>query len=111
MKRECSRINEKNLLEVFSIKKLWNEAFNQILKNEDQIIFATNQFKPDNIVVGQGWISARSRDDAIEWLKVIKTALIFIDPETKSEDFTQEIHEEPPEEEDRLDNRFKNIFD
>lgn len=111
LKRECSRIHEKNLLEVFSIKKLWNEAFNQILKNEDQIIFATNQFKPDNIVVGQGWISARSRDDAIEWLKVIKTALIFIDPETKSEDFTQEIHEEPPEEEDRLDNRFKNIFD
>jgi predicted nuclease with TOPRIM domain len=111
LKRECSRIHEKNLLEVFSIKKLWNEAFNQILKNEDQIIFATNQFKPDNIVVGQGWISARSRDDAIEWLKVIKTALIFIDPETKSEDFTQEIQQEPPEEEDRLDNRFKNIFD
>jgi predicted nuclease with TOPRIM domain len=132
LKNRCSRLQEKNLLEVFSIKKLWNEAFNQILNEEDQIIFATNQFKPDNIVVGQGWISARSRDEAIEWLKVIKTALIFIDPTNTEDDSSrsEETHEflnshidtdilnkkfkdseDEPEEEDRLDKRFKNIFD
>lgn len=112
LKSRCSRLQEKNLLEVFSIKKLWNEAFNQILKEEDQIIFATNQFKPDNIVVGQGWISARSRDEAIEWLKVIKTALIFIDPTTvNSEEIQQEIRENLQEEDNKLEKRFKNIFD
>lgn len=111
LKSRCSRLQEKNLLEVFSIKKLWNEAFNQILKEEDQIIFATNQFKPDNIVVGQGWISARSRDEAIEWLKVIKTALIFIDPTVNSEEIQQEIRENLQEEDNKLEKRFKNIFD
>lgn len=112
LKGRCSRLQEKNLLEVFSIKKLWNEAFNQILKEEDQIIFATNQYKPDNIVVGQGWISARSRNEAIEWLKVIKTALIFIDPTTvNSEEIQEEIHENLQEEDNKLEKRFKNIFD
>lgn len=112
LKSRCSRLQEKNLLEVFSIKKLWNEAFNQILKEEDQIIFATNQFKPDNIVVGQGWISARSRDEALEWLKVIKTALIFIDPTTvNSEEIQEEIRENLQEEDNKLEKRFKNIFD
>jgi predicted nuclease with TOPRIM domain len=111
LKSRCSRLQEKNLLEVFSIKKLWNEAFNQILKEEDQIIFATNQFKPDNIVVGQGWISARSRDEAIEWLKVIKTALIFIDPTVNSEEVQEEIRENLQEEDNKLEKRFKNIFD
>ncbi len=111
LKSRCSRLQEKNLLEVFSIKKLWNEAFDQILKEEDQIIFATNQFKPDNIVVGQGWISARSRDEAIEWLKVIKTALIFIDPTVNSEEIQEEIRKNLQEEDNKLDKRFKNIFD
>ncbi len=111
LKSKCSRLQEKNLLEVFSIKKLWNEAFNQILKEEDQIIFATNQFKPDNIVVGQGWISARSRDEALEWLKVIKTALIFIDPTVNSEEVQEEIQQNLQEEDNKLEKRFKNIFD
>jgi len=111
LKSRCSRLQEKNLLQVFSLKKLWNEAFNQILKEEDQIIFATNQFKPDNIVVGQGWISARSRDEAIEWLKVIKTALIFIDPTVNSEEIQEEIRENLQEEDNKLEKRFKNIFD
>lgn len=120
LKTLCSRLQEKNLMEVFSIKKLWNEAFDQILKEEDQIIFATNQFKPDNIVVGQGWISARSRDEAIEWLKVIKTALIFIDPAADNESNSSHSQErqifsddfqEKDEEDDNLNNRFKNIFD
>jgi predicted nuclease with TOPRIM domain len=111
LKSRCSRLQEKNLLEVFSIKKLWNEAFNQILKEEDQIIFATNQFKPDNIVVGQGWISARSRDEALEWLKVIKTALIFIDPTVNSEEVQEEIQQNLQEEDNKLEKRFKNIFD
>ncbi|MCK9152024.1 toprim domain-containing protein [Methanobacterium alcaliphilum] len=105
LESQYSHIHKRNLLEVFSIKKLWREAFDDILKDEDQIIFATNQFKPDNIVVGQGYISARSKEEALEWLKVIKTALIFIDPD-KSEENKEDL-----EEEDNLDNRFQNIWD
>jgi predicted nuclease with TOPRIM domain len=106
LKSQFSKINEKNLLEVFSLKRLWNEAFDNNLKEEDQIIFATNQFKPDNIVVGQGYISAPSKEAAIEWLKVIKTALIFIDP-----DKSEEIKEDLGEEEDKLDKKFQSIWD
>ncbi len=107
LKSQYSQINEKNLLEVFSIKKLWREAFNEDLKEEDQLIFATNQFKPDNIVVGQGYISAQTKEAAIEWLKVIKTALIFIDPD-KSEEMKEDLEET---EEDNSTNRFQSIWD
>jgi predicted nuclease with TOPRIM domain len=107
LKSQYSQINEKNLLEVFSIRKLWREAFNEDLKEEDQLIFATNQFKPDNIVVGQGFISAQTKEAAIEWFKVIKTALIFIDPD-KSEEMKEDLEEQ---EEDNSNNRFQGIWD
>lgn len=79
LKARYSNIYNKDLVEVFSIKDLWETIFNEHLDDEDKVIFATSKFKPDNIITGQGWICAASRADAIDWLKIIKTALIFAD--------------------------------
>ncbi|MGL6297574.1 MAG: toprim domain-containing protein [Methanobacteriaceae archaeon] len=78
-KARYSNIYNKNLVEVFSIKDLWETIFNEHLDDEDKVIFATSKFKPDNIITGQGWICAASKADAVDWLKIIKTALIFAD--------------------------------
>lgn len=102
---QYTSILNKNLFEVFSITKLWREAFDEDLKDLEHITFAINQFKPDNIIVGQGSISARSKDKAIEWLKVIRTALIFMDP--KSEELKNDLDEEN----DNLENQFQNIWE
>lgn len=78
-KVQYSDIYSKQILEVFELENLWQETFNQVLSDEERIVLATDKFKPDNIIVGQGFIAAQSKKDAVEWLKIIKTALIFID--------------------------------
>jgi predicted nuclease with TOPRIM domain len=82
----------KNLYERFSIGELWKKSFNETLKEEEQINFITGEFQPDNIVVGQGFIAAPSQKDAVDWLKVIRTVLIFYD--SKIEDLKEEIGDE-----------------
>lgn len=77
-KSRFSNIYSKDLLEIFQLSTLWEELFDEKLENEDEIIIATNKFKPSNIVIGQGLIGANSRDEAEQWLKIIKTALIFV---------------------------------
>ena len=74
----------KEILEVFDLNELWQETFRQELANEEEIVIATNKFKPDNIIVGQGFIASQSKQDAVEWLKIIRTALIFVE-DTKEE--------------------------
>ena len=69
----------KNILEIFNLEELWQETFRQELIDEERIVLATDKFKPDNIIVGQGFIAAESKFNAIEWLKIIRTALIFVD--------------------------------
>ncbi len=100
-----NRLQDKNLCEVFSIKKLWVELFDEELADYEQLTFATNQFKPANIMVGQGWIAAQSKDDALEWLKVIKTALIFMDS-TKSGEIKEDLDEE-----DNLLDKFQDMWE
>lgn len=80
-KSRYSNIHSRNLLEVFSIKELWIEVFDEDLNDEDvdKIVIATNRFMPENIVVGQGHIGAISNEDAVDWLKIVKTALIFVE--------------------------------
>ena len=77
-KSRFSNIYSKDLLEMFELATLWEELFDENLENQDEIIIATNKFKPSNIVIGQGIIGANSKDEAVEWLKIVKTALIFI---------------------------------
>lgn len=72
-------IYSRDILEVFKLDVLWQETFKQDLLDEERVVIATNNFKPDNIIVGQGFIAAESEAKAVEWLKIIKTALIFVD--------------------------------
>ena len=89
VKNEYGIMQNKNLFETFSLNELWNELFNEDLDEEDHVNFITSEFKPDNIILGQGFIAASSRDDAVEWLKIIRTVLIFYD--SRIEDLKEEI--------------------
>ena len=69
--------------------RFWGECFGEELTGEDKVILASENFRPENIIVGQGLIAAQSREDAIDWLKIIKTALIFL--ENNEEDLKEDI--------------------
>ena len=92
-------IYSREILEIFDLNELWQETFRQDLTSEQQVVIATNKFKPDNIIVGQGYIASRSKQDAIDWLKIIRTALIFV--EENKEDLKQNLKDtaesKPPE--------------
>lgn len=92
VKNQYGIILNKNLYETFPLVELWKENFNENLEEEDHITFITSEFKPDNIVLGQGFIAAPSKKDAVDWLKVIRTVLIFYD--SKIEDLKEEIGDE-----------------
>ncbi len=92
VKNKYGIILKKNLYETFPLGELWKENFNETLEEEDLITFITSEFKPDNVVLGQGFIAAPSKKDAVEWLKVIRTVLIFYD--SKIEDLKEEIGDE-----------------
>jgi len=93
---------------------LWQDNFHQDLVDEKRIVIATNKFKPDNIIVGQGYIAAESRNKAIEWLNIVRTALIFVDD--NSDDLKRELSSEEtksPEvdEEYEIPNSFENFWE
>ena len=89
VKSKYENIKNKNFFEVFNIDKLWEESFNEKLKDLDQIYFISNEFKPENIVVGQNRIAASTKKDALDWLKIIRTVLIFYD--SKIDDLKKEF--------------------
>ena len=72
-------IYSKDILEIYNVNDLWQELFHQDLNDEKKLIVATNEFKPENIIVGQGYIAAESKQKACDWLNIVRTALIFID--------------------------------
>lgn len=108
-------IYSRNILEVFDLNELWQDTFRQELNDDEQIVIATNNFKPENVIVGQGYIAAQSKQDAIDWLKIIRTALIFI--EDNKEDLKEDLDEvkesKPPEVLDDYDvpNSFENFWE
>ena len=108
-------IYSREILEIFQLNELWQETFRQDLTNEKQIVIATNKFRPDNIIVGQGFIAAQSRQSAIDWLKIIRTALIFV--EENKDDLNQELNDDveskPPEVKDdyEIPETFENFWD
>lgn len=87
-------VQKKSLFEAFSIKELWNETFAEEIKDEEQVYFIMNELKPENIIVGQGYIAAPSKKDAIDWLKILKIALILYDKGSKLEDLKSEFKKE-----------------
>ena len=114
-KNRFENIHTKDFLEIYRLDELWTETFNQDLADEEKIVIATNKFRPDNILVGQGFIAAQSRNQAIDWLKIIKTALIFV--EDNKEELTKELSSKhsnkSPEARDDYDlpNTFENFWE
>ena len=108
-------IYSRNILEVFDLNELWQDTFKQELNNEEQIVIATNNFKPENVIVGQGYIAAQSKQDAVDWLKIIRTALIFMEDNEKDlkEDLDEVKESKPPEVLDdyEVPNSFENFWD
>jgi predicted nuclease with TOPRIM domain len=92
IKNKYQFIKSKQLFERFSLKKLWKESFDEELNDEEQIYFISNEFKPEKIVIGQGYIVANSKEEAKEWLKIIRAVLIFYD--SKIEDLKEEFTDE-----------------
>lgn len=91
-KNKYQFIKAKQLFERFSLSKLWKESFDEELNEEEQIYFISNEFKPENIIIGQGYIAAASKEDAKEWLKIIRAVLIFYD--SKIDDLKEEFTDE-----------------
>ena len=114
-KNRFEDIHNKDFLEIYKLDELWQEVFKQDLLDEEKIVIATSKFKPDNIIVGQGFIAAQSTNHAIDWLKIIKTALIFV--EDNKEELTKElsskrIKKSPEVREDYdLPNTFENFWE
>lgn len=108
-------IYSKEILEIFNLEELWQETFRQDLVDEDRIVIATNKFKPENIIVGQNYIAAQSKSKAVEWLNIVRTALIFVDD--NAEELKKELDDVPekkvPEvrEEYDIPNTFENFWD
>jgi predicted nuclease with TOPRIM domain len=92
IKNKYQFLKSKQLFERFSLKDLWKESFDEELNEEEQIYFISNEFKPEKIVIGQGFITATSKEAAKEWLKIIRAVLIFYD--SKIEDLKEEFTDE-----------------
>ena len=58
-------IYSRDILEIFNLNDLWLELFHQDLNDEERVVIATNKFKPDDILVGQGYIAAESKQKAV----------------------------------------------
>ncbi len=114
-KARFENIHTKDFLEIYRLNDLWNEIFGENLVDEEKIVIATNKFRPDNILVGQGFIAAQSRNQAIDWLKIIKTALIFVEDNEDElrQEFNSKTQNKPPEVRESYDvpNTFENFWD
>ena len=114
-KSRYSDISSKDILEIFNLNELWQNTFHQELDDEERIVIATNNFKPDNIIIGQGFIAAESINKAIEWLNIVSTALIFVDKDNGdlNKDLSADNETEPSEVRDDYDipNNFENFWD
>lgn len=108
-------IYSKEILEVFNLDDLWQETFKQDLLDVDRLVIATDKFMPEDILVGQGFIASKSKEKAIEWLKIIKTALIFVDDNADDLKKKSNVQEEENAQEDKEDydisNTFENFWD
>ncbi|WP_432645497.1 hypothetical protein [Methanobrevibacter sp.] len=108
-------IYSKEILEVFNLDDLWQETFKQDLLDVDRLVIATDKFMPEDIIVGQGFIASKSKEKAIEWLKIIKTALIFVDDNADDLKKKSNVQEEENAQEDKEDydisNTFENFWD
>ncbi len=89
LKSRFEGIHSKNSLEVYSLNDLWYELFDEYLSQDVYkfILISTDNFRPKNLMIGQGAICAESKEDALDWLKIIKTAFILADTNKQDLDY------------------------
>ena len=107
-------IYSRDIIEIFNLGELWAETFSEDLENPEKIVIATDNFKPDNIIVGQDFICAESKSKAVEWLKIVKTALIFVENHKNLKDDLDDSHEKdiPEVKQDyEISDNFENFWD
>ncbi len=113
-KARFSDIRSKNLLESFHLKALWEETFDEIFTKYEETLEITNQFQPENILIGQNYIAAKTKEEAIDWLKIIRTTLIFVgeNPDLKTNlNNTQNQNSDYQENNTETFNTLPNIWD
>ena len=90
LKSRFEGIHSKNSLEVYSLNELWYDLFGEYLSQDVYkfILISTDNFRPKNLMIGQGAICAESKEDALDWLKIIKTAFILSDTNKQDLDST-----------------------
>lgn len=89
LKSRFEGIHSKNSLEVYSLNDLWYDLFDEYLSEDVYkfILISTDNFRPKNLLIGQGAICAESKEDALDWLKIIKTAFILNDTNKQDLDY------------------------
>ena len=89
LKSRFEGIHSKNSLEVYSLNDLWYDLFDEYLSQDVYkfILISTDNFRPKNLMIGQGAICAESKEDALDWLKIIKTAFILADTNKQDLDY------------------------
>ena len=89
LKSRFEGIHSKNSLEVYSLNELWYDVFGEYLSQDVYkfILISTDNFRPKNLMIGQGAICAESKEDALDWLKIIKTAFILADTNKQDLDY------------------------
>ena len=89
LKSRFEGIHSKNSLEVYSLNELWYNLFGEYLSQDVYkfILISTDNFRPKNLMIGQGAICAESKEDALDWLKIIKTAFILSDTNKQDLDY------------------------
>lgn len=109
-KSRYESISSKDFLEIYNLQELWKESFNESLSQEQKVITATDKFKPEDIVIGQGIIAAKSKQSAIDWLKIVRTALIFVECEDTNE-LKEKIDGSDEDGDYEIPNNFENFWD
>ena len=68
---------------------MWYDLFGEYLSQDVYkfILISTDNFRPKNLMIGQGAICAESKEDALDWLKIIKTAFILSDTNKQDLDY------------------------
>lgn len=118
--KEYKQHFENHMIELFNLQDLWEENFNETLEDVEKINIVTSNFKPNDIIIGQGYIAAPTKQEAIDWLKIIKTALIFIENDNQLKEDLQEYeyipekhnpHLDDDDEDDDEENMFSGFWD
>ncbi|MBC7119941.1 MAG: topoisomerase, partial [Methanobacteriaceae archaeon] len=78
IKEKYKELKSKSFLEMFPLHELWKDLFNEELENEKEIVKVADTLKTEKLIIGQGYIAAPSKEDAINCLRTIRTILFLM---------------------------------